>query len=141
VSTRTRSPGLRSSSSPGLRKGEFLDLTVDSVVQIGATYWLRVPLGKLRTDRYIPLHTQLKELLDEWVASRPAGLREPWLFIERGRRIGKQRVGDAIANAADAAGIGRVTRTSFGTRSRPRRSTAACHSKRSPRCSGTTRCG
>jgi integrase len=93
----------------GLRKGEFLDLTVDSVVQIGAAYWLHVPLGKLRTDRYIPLHPQLKEMLDEWVAQRPAGLREPWLFIERGRRIGKQRVGDAIANAADAAGIGRVT--------------------------------
>ncbi|MCA1697772.1 MAG: site-specific integrase, partial [Actinobacteria bacterium] len=93
----------------GLRKGEFLDLTVDSVVQIGAAYWLHVPLGKLRTDRYIPLHPQLKELLDEWVARRPAGLREPWLFIERGRRIGKQRVQDAVANAARAAGIGHVT--------------------------------
>jgi hypothetical protein len=48
-------------------------------------------------------------MLDEWVATRPAGLREPYLFIERGRRIGRQRVGDAIANAAHAAGIGRVT--------------------------------
>ena len=93
----------------GLRKGEFLDLTVESVVQIGSAYWLHVPLGKLRTDRYIPLHPQLKEMLDEWVAKRPAGLREPYLFIERGRRIGKQRVGDAVANAAQAAGIGRVT--------------------------------
>jgi integrase len=93
----------------GLRKGEFLDLTVDSVVQIGAAYWLHVPLGKLRTDRYIPLHPQLKDLLDEWVAKRPAGLREPWLFIERGRRIGKQRVGDALATVAQEAGIGRVT--------------------------------
>lgn len=93
----------------GLRKGEFLDLTVDSVVQIGSAYWLHVPLGKLRTDRYIPLHPQLKDMLDEWVANRPAGLREPYLFIERGRRISRQRVGDAVANAAQAAGIGRVT--------------------------------
>lgn len=93
----------------GLRKGEFLDLTVDSVVQIGAAYWLHVPLGKLRSDRYIPLHPQLKALLDEWVAQRPAGLREPWLFIERGRRIGKQRVQDAVANVARAAGVGHVT--------------------------------
>ena len=93
----------------GLRKGEFLDLTVDSVVQIGAAYWLHVPLGKLRTDRYIPLHPQLKEMLDDWVADRPPGLREPWLFIERGRRIGKQRVQDAVADAARDAGIGRVT--------------------------------
>ena len=34
----------------GLRKSEFLDLTVDSVVQIGAAYWLNVPLGKLAND-------------------------------------------------------------------------------------------
>jgi integrase len=93
----------------GLRKGEFLELTVDSVVQIGSAYWLHVPLGKLRTDRYIPLHPQLKEMLDEWVARRPDSLREPYLFIERGRRIGKQRVQDAVASAARAAGIGRVT--------------------------------
>ncbi len=93
----------------GLRKGEFLDLTTESVVQIGAAYWLHLPLGKLRTDRYIPLHPQLKDMLDEWVAQRPAGLREPWLFMERGRRIGKQRVGDAVTSAALAAGIGRVT--------------------------------
>jgi integrase len=93
----------------GLRKSEFLDLTVDSVVQIGSAYWLHVPLGKLRTDRYIPLHPQLKERLDEWVANRPAGLREPWLFVERGRRIGKQRVQDAVGKAARVAGIGHVT--------------------------------
>jgi integrase len=30
----------------GLRRSEFLDLTVDSVVQIGSAYWLHVPLGK-----------------------------------------------------------------------------------------------
>jgi integrase len=93
----------------GLRKGEFLDLRVDSVVQIGSAYWLHVPLGKLRSDRYIPLHPQLKQLLDDWVAQRPAGLREPWLFIERGRRIGKQRVQDAVAKVARDAGIGHVT--------------------------------
>ncbi|MFZ0379962.1 MAG: site-specific integrase [Solirubrobacteraceae bacterium] len=93
----------------GLRKGEFLDLTTESVVQIDSAYWLHVPLGKLRTDRYIPLHPQLKDMPDEWIAQRPAGLREPWLFMERGRRIGKQRVGDAVTSAALAAGIGRVT--------------------------------
>ncbi len=73
----------------GLRKGEFLDLTVDSVVQIGAAYWLHVPLGKLRTDRYIPLHPQLKDLLDEWLTHRPAGLRSRYLFLEHGQRIGR----------------------------------------------------
>ncbi len=93
----------------GLRKGEFLDLTVDSVVQIGAAYWLHVPLGKLRTDRYIPLHPQLKELLDAWLAGRPASLRTPYLFTEHGQRIGQTRVDRAVAKAARAAGIGHVS--------------------------------
>lgn len=93
----------------GLRKGEFLDLTVDSVVQIGAAYWLHVPLGKLRTDRYIPLHPQLKDLLDAWLAGRPASLRTPWPFTEHGQRIGPGRVDRAVAKTARAAGIGHVS--------------------------------
>ena len=93
----------------GLRKGEFLDLTVDSVVQIGAAYWLHVPLGKLRNDRYIPLHPQLKDLLDEWLADRPASLRSRYLFVEHGQRIGEGRVDRAVAKVAKAAGIGHVS--------------------------------
>ena len=92
----------------GLRKGEFLDLTVDSVVQIGAAYWLHVPLGKLRTDRYIPLHPQLKDLLDDWLARRPASLRSPYLFTEYGQRVRQNRVDRAVAKTAQAAGIGHV---------------------------------
>ena len=93
----------------GMRRGELLNLTVDAVVQIGSAYWLHVPLGKLRTDRYIPLHPQLKELLDEWIARRPATLREPWLFMEHGRRIGNDRVRKAILMVAEEAGLGKVT--------------------------------
>ena len=93
----------------GLRRGEFLDLRVDSVVQIGSAYWLHVPLGKLRTDRYIPLHPQLKELLDEWVARRPASLREPWLFMAHGRRLGPESVRKAPLKVAEEAGLGPVT--------------------------------
>ena len=93
----------------GLRKGEFLDLTVDSVVQIGSAYWLHVPLGKLRNDRYIPLHPQLKDLLDEWLARRPAGLRSRYLFVEYGQRIRHNRVDRAVAKVAAAAGIGHVS--------------------------------
>jgi len=93
----------------GLRRGEFLDLKIDSVVQIGAAYWLHVPLGKLRTDRYIPLHPQLKELLDEWVAGRPASLREPWLFMDHGRRLGPESVRQAVQKVAHEAGLEKVT--------------------------------
>jgi integrase len=93
----------------GLRKGEFLGLTIDAVVQIGSAYWLRVPVGKLHTDRYIPLHPQLKTLLDEWLAQRPAMPRSNLLFVDRGRPIPASRVDHAVAKAARVAGIGRVS--------------------------------
>ncbi len=93
----------------GLRKGEFLALTVDAIVQIGSAYWLRVPVGKLHNDRYIPLHPQLKELLDHWLERRPDGLRSDLMFVEHGRRIAESRVDRAVAKVAEAAGIGHVS--------------------------------
>ena len=89
----------------GMRKGELIDLAVDAVVQIGSSYWLHVPVGKLHNDRYIPLHPQLKELLDEWIAQRPVALRSKYLFFERGRRITASRVDHAVAKVAAAAGL------------------------------------
>ena len=93
----------------GLRIGELLDVTVDAVVQIGSAYWLRVPLGKLHTDRYIPLHPQLKALLDEWTEQRPETLRSEYMFVEHGRRVRRSRVAKALDKVATTAGIGHVT--------------------------------
>jgi len=93
----------------GLRKGEFLNLTVDAVVQMGSAYWLRVPLGKLHNDRYIPLHPQLKELIDQWLGARPEGLRSNLMFVERGRPIPESRVDHAVLKAAKTAGIDPVS--------------------------------
>lgn len=50
----------------GMRAGEVCDLEADAVVRIGDGHWLRVPLGKLRNDRYVPLHPL--ELLTAWCA-------------------------------------------------------------------------
>jgi site-specific recombinase XerD len=93
----------------GLRIGELLDLTVDAVVLIGSGYWLRVPVGKMHNDRYVPLHPQLKSLLDEWMAERASGLRSNLLWIERGRRVTRARVQSALDRATQAAGVGHVT--------------------------------
>ncbi|NNM96381.1 MAG: tyrosine-type recombinase/integrase [Candidatus Dormibacteraeota bacterium] len=93
----------------GLRKGELMALTVDGVVQIGSAFWLRVPLGKLHNDRFIPLHPQLKELLDTWIAQRPQGLRSELIFTDWGRPIPPARVDRALVKVAAAAGIGHVT--------------------------------
>ncbi len=94
----------------GIRLSELLGLTVDAVVLIGSAYWLRIPVGKLHNDRYIPLHPQLKDLLDDWIANhRPEGLRSDRLLLEHGRPVTKLRVANALARIADDAGIGRVT--------------------------------
>jgi site-specific recombinase XerD len=94
----------------GIRKSELLGLTVDAVVQIGSAYWLRIPVGKLHNDRYIPLHPQLKQMLDDWIANhRPTGRRSDRLLLERNRPITALRVSNALSRLSQQAGIGHVT--------------------------------
>jgi site-specific recombinase XerD len=93
----------------GLRRSELLGLCVDATVQIGTAWWLRVPIGKLHTDRYIPLHPDVKHLLDQWLDHRPTTIRSQLMFIELGRPISAARVNAAVANVATQAGIGHVT--------------------------------
>ena len=52
----------------GLRVGEFTTLPADAVIQIGAAPWLHVPVGKLREDRYLPLHPRTLNRSTESVA-------------------------------------------------------------------------
>ncbi len=94
----------------GLRKSEFLNLTTDCVVQIGDSHWLRVPLGKTHRDRFIPLHPEVKQLLDEWTAKHPPERPYDFLFTRYGRRIRSAKVDLAVRHIAEKAGIpGRVT--------------------------------
>ena len=59
----------------GMRAGEVCDLAADAVVLIGASHWLRVPIGKLRNDRYVPLHPDLITLLTKWTADNVEHIR------------------------------------------------------------------
>ncbi len=59
----------------GMRAGELVDLEADAVVRIGEAYWLRIPIGKLRNDRYVPLHPELVELLGAWTAANVDHIR------------------------------------------------------------------
>ncbi|HZD71494.1 MAG TPA: site-specific integrase [Actinomycetes bacterium] len=92
----------------GMRKGELLGLTIDAVVQIGSAFWLRTPVGKMRNDRYVPLHPTLKTIIDGWLARRPTWQASDLLFTDRGRPIPPSRVDKAVQRAADAAGLGHV---------------------------------
>jgi site-specific recombinase XerD len=52
----------------GMRASEVCELAADAIVIIGDNHWLRVPIGKLRNDRYIPLLDELVVLLTRWTA-------------------------------------------------------------------------
>ena len=57
----------------GLRVGELLDLELGGIVDYGpAGTWLKVPLGKLATERMVPLSASTVAALDEWVSLRGA---------------------------------------------------------------------
>jgi integrase len=103
----------------GLRIGELLDLELDCVHEVpenGA--WLKVPLGKLDTERMVPLDDETMALVDRIVATRSDGRSLPhprtgrpaqFLFTHHGRRLGQQALRLELDRAATAAGIGHVT--------------------------------
>ena len=103
----------------GLRIGELLDLELDCVHELADNgAWLKVPLGKLLTERMVPLDDETVALVDRIVATRSAGrpLRHPrtgrpaeFLFTHHGRRLGQQALRTELDRAAAAAGIGHVT--------------------------------
>jgi site-specific recombinase XerD len=89
----------------GLRVGEFTGLPADAVVQIGAAPWLHVPVGKLREDRYLPLHPHLVALIDDY-RSRYVPAEHPLLLPrENGRGLDRHAVTRILNNVASAAGL------------------------------------
>jgi integrase len=90
----------------GLRVGEFCALSADAVTQIKSRYWLRVPLGKLHNDRYIPLHPQLVELLNDHQAGRDDDIDR--LIIWKGGPLDRHQIARMLKRIAKAAGIGHV---------------------------------
>jgi len=90
----------------GLRVGEFCELEADAVVFMNHRHWLRVPIGKLHNDRYIPLHHQLLEQLNEHRAGRTDDIDR--LIVFDGRRLDRHIVARIVRRIAKAAGIGHV---------------------------------
>lgn len=105
--------------SVGLRIGELLDLELDCVHEIprhGA--WLKVPLGKLDTERMVPLDDETVALIDRITATRSVGKPLPhprtgqptqFLFTHHGRRLSQNALRAELARSANTAGIGHVT--------------------------------
>jgi integrase len=107
--------GLTLLRATGMRVGELLDLELDCIVDYGTHgTWLRVPLGKLGTERMVPLDAGPLALLDAWITDRgpQRSLAHPrdghptdFVFTQRGRRIGPHRLRVSLHDAIAAADL------------------------------------
>jgi len=90
----------------GMRAGELAGLEAGAVVQIGAGHWLRIPLGKLRNDRYVPLHPELVQLLAAWTAINLERIRRHKRLVADHRGpLDRYIIGRIVAHVARAAGV------------------------------------
>ena len=93
----------------GLRASELCELDADAVTLIGDAYWLRVPVGKLRNDRFIPLHADLVVLLARWTADNSDHIRaQHRLIADEHSPIDRRTVHRIVASTAKRAGLGNV---------------------------------
>jgi site-specific recombinase XerD len=90
----------------GIRAGELADLEADAVVRIGEAYWLRVPLGKLRNDRYVPLHPDLVALTAGWTAANLAHIRaHRRLAADHRGPLDRHQIGRIVRRVGRRAGV------------------------------------
>ncbi|ADU00716.1 tyrosine-type recombinase/integrase [Mycolicibacterium gilvum] len=103
----------------GLRIGELLDLELDCIHEIpGQGSWLKVPLGKLNSERMIPVNDEVLTLVDRITTTRSSGrpMIHPrtgapadFLFTHHGKRLSQNAVREELNRAAQAASLGHIT--------------------------------
>lgn len=112
---RLRADALLLLRATGLRIGELIDLELDCVHEVpGQGAWLKVPLGKLATERMVPLDEETVALVDRIVEHRSPGrpLRHPrtgrlvdFLLTHQGRRVSAATLRVELHRAAGEAGL------------------------------------
>lgn len=110
---------LRLQRACGLRIGELLDLELDCVHELPEHgSWLKIPLGKLETERMVPLDDEILTLIDHITELRCHGRPMPhpryrrraqFLFTHHGRRLSQRAVRDELDRATHVAGLDHVT--------------------------------
>jgi len=105
--------------SCGLRIGELLDLELDCIHEVpGQGSWLKVPLGKLNSERMIPVDDEVLTLIDRITTIRSCGrsMIHPrtgapadFLFTHHGKRLSQNAVREELNRAAQTAGLGHIT--------------------------------
>ncbi len=112
---RLRADALLLARATGLRMGELVDLELDCVHEVpGQGSWLKVPLGKLATERMVPLDDETVAIVDRIVAHRCPGrpLRHPrtgrlveFLLTHQGRRVSADTLRAELHRSAAEAGL------------------------------------
>jgi integrase len=92
----------------GIRIGELSGLEENAVVRLGDTFSLKIPVGKLHNDRYVPLLPGLVELIADYREVR--GPSRSGRLVERddGQPFDRRTVHRYVQRVADRAGVGRV---------------------------------
>jgi integrase len=136
----------------GLRAGEAYALQLSDVVTFGGAGhpasqpWLRVPLGKLGNDRYVPIGPELQAALDTFLTAERSSreweeLPTPptwthYLLAHQGRRVSTMYCNRVVQRFAARAGVV----DAYAHRRRHTFATQAINRgwiwRRSPRCSG-----
>ena len=103
----------------GVRIGELRDLELDCVHEVpGTGAWLKVPLGKLASERMVPLDDDAVALIDRITETRSPGKPLPnprtgqpaeFLLTHFGKRVSDQTLRDELARACQAAGLPKAT--------------------------------
>ena len=114
---RLRADALLLLRATGMRIGELIDLELDCVHEVpGPGAWLKVPLGKLDTERMVPIDEETLDIIDRIVARRSPGRPLPhprtgkladFLLTHQGRRVSVDSLREELHRAAAEAGPGR----------------------------------
>jgi site-specific recombinase XerD len=112
---RLRADALLLLRATGMRIGELTTLELDCVHEVpGSGAWLKVPLGKLLTERMVPIDDETLQIIDRITEHRSPGrpLRHPrtgkmadFLLTHQGRRISAETIRDELHRAAAEAGL------------------------------------
>jgi site-specific recombinase XerD len=97
---------LRLLRATGMRVGECCHLAADCLHPLGRDQWvLKVPLGKLHTERWIPVDENTRQLIARLLALRPTAHRPDYLLLPpHGYRQAYESIRKTLAQAARLAG-------------------------------------
>ena len=92
----------------GIRVGELSGLEDDAMVRKGDGHRLRIPIGKLHNDRYVPLLPMLVDLIGDYKTLRGSSRSGRLLERDDGRPFDRRTVHRYVVAVAKRAGVGHV---------------------------------